>query len=92
MKKFLIIILALLAFTTADMTAQRQKQKDQQKDRTRNRNKDKNKDKKKDKQKKHIRICPLCGCPSTDCWADQDRIKNGDVLPCGCETCQNKRK
>lgn len=30
------------------------------------------------------RICPLCGDASTNCPADQDRIKHGEVLPCGC--------
>lgn len=44
----------------------------------------------KQEMKKHERICPLCGQLSIHCSADQERIKAGEVLPCGCKDCKDK--
>lgn len=35
----------------------------------------------------HERICPLCLNFSVNCSADQERIRNGVVLTCGCKKC-----
>lgn len=42
----------------------------------------------KEKTKEHKRICPLCMCLSINCWDDQERLKIGRILPCGCNECR----
>lgn len=43
------------------------------------------------KTEDHQRICSYCGRLSITCWADLDRIRHGEVIPCGCEFCRRDR-
>lgn len=46
----------------------------------------------KQKTREHKRVCPNCNQLSTNCYADQERIRCGEILPCGCSDCHNKSK
>lgn len=39
------------------------------------------------KAKDHVRICPYCLIPSTECPFDQSRLSGGIIIKCGCEEC-----
>lgn len=51
----------------------------------------KNKTGLKDANKEHVRICPTCGGIASQCPADIARIRQGQVLTCGCNICQGLR-
>lgn len=42
------------------------------------------------KMKDHVRMCPTCTRTSAECPTDQDRIRNGNIMPCACSFCRGR--
>lgn len=43
------------------------------------------------KSEDHPRICPTCGELAATCPADIERIRNGNIMTCGCSMCGGRQ-
>lgn len=43
------------------------------------------------KAKDHPRICPTCGQLASTCPTDRERIRNGNIMTCGCDMCGGRK-